>query len=69
MLTAEETIKHLIELVQLNLEELEAATEIDNLFLHGEKVAYVECLEVLQKWECAVDLGLDYDIEERFPIR
>lgn len=69
MLTAEEIIKYLIELVQLNLEELEAAIDENNLFLYGEKIAYIECLEVLQKWEHAADFGLDYDIEKRFPVR
>ena len=38
-------------------------------FLEGEKFAYVECLEMIQEWEKADEYGLDYDIEEKYPVR
>lgn len=34
----------------------------------GEKLAYTECLEMLQFYEKAKDIGLDFNIEERFPL-
>ncbi len=37
-------------------------------FLIGQRTAYIECLELLQTWKGAADLGLDYDIEKRYPL-
>ncbi len=37
-------------------------------FLVGQRTAYIECLELLQTWKGAADLGLDYDIEKRYPL-
>ena len=34
----------------------------------GEKLAYTECLEMIQFYEKAKELGLDFNIEERFPL-
>lgn len=42
--------------------------ELANDFICGEKTAYVECLELLQSVGKPHSLGLDYDIEERYPI-
>lgn len=69
-LTSEEILKYLIALIHMNLEELKSAEEEcgGNLFISGEKVAYVECLEVLQMWQEAISTGLDYDIELRYPV-
>lgn len=46
-------------LIRLNVEEQDE-------FVVGLKTAYVEVLEILQKRQG--DNGLDYDIEERYPI-
>ena len=37
-------------------------------FTYGEKTAYAECLEIIQLWEESESNGLDYEIEERFPL-
>ncbi len=67
--TAEETLEYLIELFVYYLEELKEANEYNkNPFIHGEKTAYVECLEIIQRWDKASTKGLGFDIEKRFPI-
>lgn len=67
-LSAKDALGYLIEIIHLNLEELEERSDADDQFVFGEKVAYVECLEILQLWELAENFGLDYEIERRFPI-
>ncbi len=58
--TAEEILVYMIELLSYYLEELQAVEKID--FFYGEKTAYVECLEIVQQWECAEDIhiGMEY---------
>ncbi len=68
-LTAEETLTYLINLLCFYLEELQRYDKWGkNTFIYGEKTAYVECLEVVQRWEGAKKVGLDYNIEARFPL-
>ncbi len=67
-LTAEETLKFMIELLTQALEELEDSVEEGNEFVYGEKTAYVECLQWLQNWNKASLNGLDYNIEKRFVL-
>ena len=52
------------------LEELQKIdSENENQFAYGEKTAYVECLEWIQEeWEEAKKNGLDFDIEELYPL-
>ena len=64
--TAEKILRYMKELLELYLGELNGL-EYD-VFVFGEKTAYVECLELIQTWEHARSAGLDYDIEKRFPI-
>lgn len=65
MENAEETLKSLTETILANLREL---NDMDP-FISGEKHAYVECLEIIQDtWKEARQNGLDFDIEERFPL-
>ena len=52
------------EYAELELEEL---ADCHDDFAVGEKYAWVICLELMQKFRGAKKLGLDYDIEERFP--
>ncbi len=66
-LTAEETLKYMIELLTEALMELEAAPK-DNDFTYGEKTAYVECLEWIRRWKDAPAHGLNYEIERRFTL-
>lgn len=67
-LSAKEALHYLIGIIHTNLEELGEHNDACNQFVYGEKVAYVECLEVLQLWEFAENYGLDYEIERRFPL-
>ena len=67
--TAEALIAHMIELLTAYLIELSVPEEADDeSFIYGEKLAYVECLELLQAWEHAAAYGLDYEVEKRFPL-
>lgn len=51
------------------IEELfEFKDELETQFQYGERVAYTECLEWIQKFGKAKNLGLDFDIEKRFPL-
>lgn len=63
--TADVILKYLIELIEYHLLEID---DSDGDFSIGEKYAYIECLEIIQKWEKASDAGLNYDIEKRFPV-
>lgn len=65
--SAQEVLEDLVGLLEEHLRVLSMG-EAKNQFLCGEKYAYVECLEVIQSWGRAADFGLDYDIEERFPL-
>ena len=68
-LAAEATLKRLIKIILSNLEELKHIHDIpEQAFLYGEKVAYIECLELIQGWEKAGELGVDFDIERFFKL-
>lgn len=64
--TAEEVLEYMKELLETYLGELNGLEK--NEFAYGEKTAYVECLEMIQIWEHARAMGLDYEVEKRFPI-
>ena len=67
--TANELLIFLISILTAYLEELASSSASDkNQFCYGEKTAYIECLEWLQKWEFAEANGLDFDVENRFPL-
>lgn len=66
---SDELLRQMIPLLLQCLEELSKACALrPNDFLCGEKTAYTECLELLQRWEHAETNGLDFDIEARFPL-
>ncbi len=65
-LTAEETLRQLIERLTRCLTELEGAPHTE--FTYGEKTAYVECLEWIQRWQEAAKNGLEGNVEKRFPL-
>ena len=48
---------------QLNAKDVE-----NDEFSYGEKTALVECLEIIQLWDGAKQAGLDYVIEDRYPL-
>ncbi len=64
--------KILLTLINLLLNYLEDLKDYKNIetdqFQYGEKVAYTECLEYLQLWENAAANGLDFNIEEKYPL-
>ena len=64
---ADELIRFMIASLLLALDELSLSSEND-LFCYGEKTAYVECLEWLQQWEYAEVYGLNFTVENRFPL-
>ena len=55
---------------KLNTGGARAGTEcpLSDDFLLGQAYAYVECLEILQTCAQLRTLGLDYDIESRYPL-
>lgn len=68
-MTAKQTLRRMAELLEEYLEELKDVRDTgESEFAYGEKTAYVECLEVIQLWKGAKDLGLDYNVEERYPL-
>ena len=64
--TAKEALMYLVRTLTAYLEDLNFNAKTP--FAHGEKTAFVECLEMIQKYYGATELGLDYDVEARFPI-
>ena len=69
-LVADDVLKQMIDYITTSLEELEEEYPDGNIperYL-GMKTAYVECLELIQQWEKAEENGLDWDIEENFPV-
>ena len=68
---ARETLLDLIDEITSSLEELQNSEEGGELDLYGEgaKAVYVELLEFIQqRWKESEEQGLDFDIEERFPV-
>ena len=68
---ARETLLDLIDEITSSLEELQNIEESGELDLYGEgaKAVYVELLEFIQqRWKESEEQGLDFDIEERFPV-
>ena len=65
----ENTLKDLADFLLKCIEELmEYKETTESEFQYGERVAYTECLEYLQYLTTGIDLGLDFDIEERYPL-
>ena len=68
---AKETLLDLIDEITASLEELQKSEEAGELDLYGEgaKAAFVQLLEFIQqRWEEGYNQGLNFDIEERFPV-
>ena len=71
-LSAEDTLLLLIDQITIALEELQGEQNATggpkDMFVDGAKNAYVTCLEFVKQWEKAEENGLDFDIEEIFPV-
>ena len=69
LFSSHETLQMIISILLNYLEELNGIKSSDeNQFAYGEKTAYTECLELIQLWEKAHVTGLDFNIEERYPL-
>ncbi len=68
-LTALETLLYVINHLINYLEELQEIDSYDSKeTAYGAKAAFTECLEMIQLWEGARWNGLDFNIEESFPL-
>ena len=66
---AEEILAYLADLLLMYLDELKDAKQSgENSFQYGEQTAYTECLEIIQAWKGADKIGLNFDIEKRYPL-
>ncbi len=66
-LTAKQTLKNLIDVLTESLQELNEEPPSETAdYIQGEKTAYAECLEIVQKWKRAKRYGIDYDVEKEF---
>ena len=66
---AEEILVYLAELLLIYLEEVKDAKGAgENSFQYGKQTAYTECLEIIQAWKGAEKIGLNFDIEKRYPL-
>lgn len=69
MHTAEEILVYLTRLLLFYMEELKEADNKDSeLFCYGEKTAYIECLEIIRRWDKAEQCGLTFNIETEYPL-
>ena len=67
--SSEEILEMMIGLLLLYIDELFENKDAENeMFQYGERTAYTECLEWIQLWQYAEANGLDYNIEERYPL-
>lgn len=67
--TGEEVLRKMISLLLIYVAELFPYKDVDGeQFQYGERLAYTECLEMLQEWEGATECGLDFDIEGKYPL-
>ena len=66
---SDEILKTLIFFLKQNLKELSKYKDkAGQQFQYGEKIAYTECLEVIQDWNKAKSNNLNFDIEKKYPL-
>ena len=66
-MTAEEVITKLKNVAEFDLDDICNNTELDKS-INGIKMLYVEVLEIIQLWDGAKNIGLNYDVESRYLI-
>ena len=67
--TADEILVDLLDKIIVSLEEIEDGNlKEDKNFILGEKVAFIECLEIIKRWEKARAIGFDFNVRERYPL-
>lgn len=68
-ISAEKVLEKLITLLISYLDELFDYKDVDDQqFQYGERTAYTECLEWIQDWEYAELYGLNFDVEQKYPL-
>ncbi len=67
MITVNKLIKYMKEYLERCLDELYEEKEAND-FIYGEKTAFVECLELLQSVARSPATGLNYEVEEKYPL-
>ena len=66
---AKEVLEYMAERLLEYLQELRDTKPDDaDCFGYGERTAYTECLEMIQLWENAKQVGLDFNIEKKYPL-
>lgn len=66
-LDASDVLKYMIDILITYIKELIEIVQEDE-FAYGERVAYTECLEMVCLWKDCAKHGLDFDVEQRFPL-
>ena len=61
-------LKNFIGRIEAKLEQYYEQEDVEDEYLEGERMAYIESLEVLQLADDIYIYGLMYDIEARYPI-
>ena len=62
-----DVLRTLAEHILSSLDELTAAA-LGGDFILGQKYAYVECLELLQRLASPSELHIDFVIEDKYPL-
>ncbi len=67
--SSDEVLKMMIDILLNYIEELfEYKLRAGEEMQYGERLAYTECLEMIQTWKYASIYGLGFDIEKRYPL-
>lgn len=67
--SAERLLREMIKRLLEYIEELsQYGNAKEHQFAYGERTAYTECLEWIQTWSNAEKYGLNFNIEERYPL-
>lgn len=67
--SAKYVIEYLIGLILERLDDIQDIMDApEDQFAYGEKTAYVEVAEILQYWKKSKKHGLDFRIEDKYPL-
>jgi len=67
--TAEEVLVFMIDRLLENLDDLyECVDTPETQYQYGQKVAYLDCLIMIQSWIDACQNGLDFDLTEKYKL-